>query len=251
MRSHVCGALAVCVLLAYSGVGRADDQAEALKIVDAAIKAAGGEAKLGKLKLATLKGKGTFYEGGLEGTFTLETTVQGVDRFRLSLEMNIKDQNVKAMMILNGDNAWRKIEEMAEDAPAEIIPAMKAELHALRMTQMLTPLKDKEMKLSPLGEVKVNDRPTLGIKVAKKDHPDVDLYFDKETHLPLKCELKIKERGDKEVTTEWLFSNFKEWAGVMHPKKIVLNRDGTKLMEMEISELKPEEKVDEGTFAKP
>ena len=50
MRGCVCGALAVLVLVTWSSFGRADEQAEALKIVDAAIKAAGGEAKLDKLK---------------------------------------------------------------------------------------------------------------------------------------------------------------------------------------------------------
>jgi hypothetical protein len=216
--------------------------------VGAAIKAAGGEATLDKLKIVTLKGKGTVQEGEQEGTFTIETTVQGGDRFRLEL---IMDGTEKALLVLSGDKGWRKGGDRVRDLPAEIITLLKAELRALRMAQMLTPLKEKERKLSPLGEVQIKDRSALGIKVAEKDHPDVDLYFDKETHLPLWCELKVKERADNEVTTEWIFSEFTELAGIKHPKKVSLNRDGTKIMEMEISELKPVEKVDEKIFAKP
>jgi hypothetical protein len=115
----------------------------------------------------------------------------------------------------------------------------------------VTPLKAKDLKLSPLGEMKVNDRAALGIKVVKKDYPDVDLYFDKETHLPIKCELRVKEKNGMEVTTAWFFSDFKEVAGVKHPLKVALHREDKKMMEMEIGEAKSEEKVDEGTFAKP
>jgi hypothetical protein len=252
MRGCVCGALAVGVLVAWSSLGRADDQAEALKIVDAAIKAAGGEAKLDKLKIVSLKGKGTIHEGDQEaGTLTIAGTVQGLDRVRLDLEMNIMDRNQKILLIISGDNGWIKHDERVEDAPAEVLQILKAELHALRLAQQLTPLKAKELKLSPLGEMKINDRTVLGIKIVEKDHPDTDLYFDKETHLPIKCELRVMEPKGMEVTTAWHFSNHKEVAGPKHPMKVSLHRDDKKLMEMEISEVKGEDKVEDNTFAKP
>ena len=251
MRGHVCGALAVCVWVAWSGVGRADEQAEALKIVNAAIKATGGEAKLEKLKLVSMKGKGKVLEGNQDGTLTIEGTAHGTDRFRLQLDMMVGDQSINFLIVFSGDKAWAKRDDRVEDLPAEIVAIVKAEMQALRMAQMLTPLKDKDLKLSPLGEMKIDERAALGIKIVKKDHPDVDLYFDKETHLPIKCELRIKEPNGMEVTTAWHFSNFKESADVKHPMKIALHREDKKMMEMEISEVKPEEKVDENTFAKP
>jgi len=251
MRGYLCGALAASVFVACGGVGRADDQAEALKIVDAAIKAAGGEAKLAKLKIVSMKGKGTIHEGDQEGTFTVDGIVQGLDRFKLNLELSIMDRTQKVTFALNGDKAWAKHEERVEDAPDEVVQIIKAEVHALRTVQTLTALKDQNLKLSPLGEMKVEDRAAMGIKIARKDQPEVDLYFDKETHLPIKCELRVKEPNGNEVTTAWLFKNFKEVAGVKHPMKIALNRDDKKMMEMEITDVKPEDKVDEKEFAKP
>jgi len=106
---------------------------------------------------------------------------------------------------------------------------------------MPTLLKDKWLKLSPLGEMTICDRAALGIKVARKGHPDLDLYFDKETHLPLKCSLKVWKRGDLEVTIEWLFSEFKEFAGFKHPTKIALTNENEKVLELEIVEIKAEE----------
>ena len=126
MRGCVCGVLAVGVLILWNSLVRADDQSEALKIVDAAINAAGGEAKLDKLKIVSMKGKGTVHEGDQEaGTFTLGGSVQGLDRFRLELEMNIMDRAQKFLVVFSGDNCWVKREERVEDAPAEVLQILK------------------------------------------------------------------------------------------------------------------------------
>src|SRR5262245_48701205 len=145
MRGQVCGALAVVVFFAWSGVGRADEQLEALKIVDAAIKAAGGEAKVAKLQALTLKAKGTVHVPNEEGTFTVEGTGQGLGRLRLDLEATIKDNSVKLLLIVNGDKGWIKNGERLEEAPAEVLAILKAEMHAIRMVQTLTLLKDKDL----------------------------------------------------------------------------------------------------------
>src|SRR5262249_46294553 len=113
-------------------------------------------------------------------------------------------------------------------------------------------LKDKAVKLTPLGEMQVNDRPALGLKIVRKDRPDVDLFLDKESKLPIKCQLRVKEpKQDQEVTHQWYFSGFKDAAGAKHPMKVTLHRDDKKLFELELSELKIEEKVDDSTFAMP
>jgi len=146
MRGCVCGALAVGVLAAWTGLSRADDQAEALKIVEAAIKAAGGEAKLDKLKIASLKGKGTIYEGDQDvGTFSVGGTVQGLDRVRLDLEINVMDRNQKFMVVITNESGWVKRDDRVEDAPAEVLQILKAELCALRLAQLPTLLKGKEL----------------------------------------------------------------------------------------------------------
>ena len=37
----------------------------------------------------------------------------------------------------------------------------------------------QHFQLSPLPETKVQDQPAVGVKVSRKDHADVNLYFDK------------------------------------------------------------------------
>jgi hypothetical protein len=241
----------VGVVLGFTLVGRADEEEEGLKIVEAAIKATGGAAKVDQLKAVTLKGKGTASEGG-GATFAFDLLVQGQDRFRLQLDVNENGNAMNILVIADGDKGWIKGRENVREFPAQILSLLLGELHALRSAQMLTTLKDKAVKLSPLGKVKVDDRPAIGLKIVQKDRPEVDLFFDKDTHLPVKCQLRVKEPDkEQEVTHSWFFSGHKEIDGVKHPMKVTLNRDDTKLLEIELSEVKVEDKVDENSFAMP
>jgi len=101
---------------------------------------------------------------------------------------------------------------------------MKAALYALRMPQLLPDLKGKDFMLSNLGEVKVGDKPALGIGLSHKDHKDVNLFFDKETGLPAKSEVRITDPNGKELTIEYLYSDYKESDGVKNPMKIAISK---------------------------
>jgi hypothetical protein len=253
MRGRLCGLLVAGMVLAVVTPAGGDEQAEGLKLVGKAIQAAGGAAKLAKFKAATLKGKGNANAEGMDVPFSFDITASGSDKLKLDLEASINGQQMKIQVILNGDKAWLKHGGGGEvqDAPAEVLDLIKAEIYALRAVQQLVSLKDKAVKLAPLGEVKVGDKPALGVKVTRKDHPDMDLFFDKENGLPVKVELRVKEPEQQEVVHEWIFSDHKETGGLKQPTKVTLNRDGKKFREVELSEVKAEEKVDDSTFAKP
>jgi hypothetical protein len=249
-----CGLCVVGLLLAWAAPVRADDQAEGVKLVDAAIKAAGGADKLKKLETISFKGKGKATHDGKETDVSIGASSKGQDRVRLQLEFTENGRTEKPEVILNGDKGWIKHDEKVMDVPQEIFASLKAEFRALRLAQMLTPLKDKAVKLSPLGESKINDRAALGLKVVQDNQTDLDIFFDKETHLPVKCELKIKIENDKEVTTTWIFSDAKAVEGVKHPMKVKLEMmdDNKKLvLELELSEVKPGAKLEDNTFDKP
>jgi len=59
---------------------------------------------------------------------------------------------------------------------------------------MLAPLKDKAYTLAPIGEVKVEDRPALGLRVSRKGNRDINLYFDKKTYLRVKTNTASRTR---------------------------------------------------------
>jgi hypothetical protein len=251
MRNVWRGSLVVCLLLAGTWPAAADDQAEAKALIDKAVKAAGGADKVGKLTAATWKGKGGFTDGNKQIDFTTEGTVQGLDKGRSEMEANFDGMTMKITIVLSGDKAWAEVMGQAKDAPEGIVPIIRQDFYAIRLGQNPLLLKDKAFTLKPVGEIKIGDRPALGVQVSHKDYKDLNFFFDKETGLPAKVEMLVKEEDGKDVNHELYFSEPKEFDGVKHFSKLLLHRDGKKTFEVEVSEVKAADKVDEALFKKP
>lgn len=250
MRGTFLVSLLVGLLLPL-GTARADEQSDAREVVDKALKAMGGEAKLAKVPAVTFKAKGSVSEGGMDLTLVGDTAWQGMHECRLDIEAQVMGQVQKALVVINGDKGWAAVMGKVEDAPKEVMGILHGEIYALRLAQSPTLLKDTSITLSPLGEVKIGDRTSLGIKSKRKDHPEVDFYFDKTSGLLIKFELRVQEPGGMEVNHEFLLDDYKEADGLKHFNKFTLQRDGKKTMEVEMTEFKREEKLDDSLFSKP
>jgi hypothetical protein len=107
--------------------------------------------------------------------------------------------------------------------------------------------------LAPLEAIKVDGKPAVGVKVSHKGHEDIKLYFDKDTNLLVKVELRVKaqEQGYKEVTQETFLKDWKDADGIKVVTKVVDKRDGKLYIEEEVSDVKYLEKVEAKLFAKP
>jgi hypothetical protein len=250
MRKLLGVSLACGVALAVTGALRSDEQADATALVDKALKAMGGTDKVAKFKSGTWKGKATAQEGGKEVVLTSEGTWHGTDMVRIDAEITGGGKTEKVLAVINGDKGWLKAQDMVRDAPDGELPMMKSALYAVRMPHLLPDIKGKDFKLSNLGEVKVGDKPALGIGVAHKDYKDVKLFFDKETALPAKSEVRLADPMGRELLVEFLYGDYKEADGIKHPMKISIKVEGKELM-LELSEIKSKDKVDESEFAKP
>jgi hypothetical protein len=113
-------------------------------------------------------------------------------------------------------------------------------------------LRQPGIKLAPLGELKIGDRETVGLKVTQKGFPDIDLFFDKKTGLPYKTEIRQKEgKQGMEMPHAFIFDNYKEFGGVKQFTRAKFLRDDKSLAEIECSDFKPQEKLDDSLFAKP
>src|SRR5579864_1347099 len=119
------GAVFVTVVTSglYSPV-RADDK-DAHAVLDKAIKALGGEEKLGKVEAATWKGRGKVTINGDDNPFSIQTTMQGLDRVRTEFEGEFNGNAVKVVTVLNGDKGWRKFGDMAMELDSDSLASTK------------------------------------------------------------------------------------------------------------------------------
>jgi hypothetical protein len=116
----------------------------------------------------------------------------------------------------------------------------------------LAMLGDKDIELSIIGDDMVGDTAVVGVRVSSKGHKDVSLYFDKKTHLLKKSIGRMLDfESHAEVEQERIVDEYKEVDGMMRPARMTLNKDGKKFVEIELTEVRSVDKLDDDTFAKP
>jgi hypothetical protein len=238
--------------LAVGVAARADDQKDLKDLVDKAIKAHGGADNIAKQKAMVFKAKGKFYGVGEDGIpYTGTWSVHEPDRLRVEIDAEMGGQAFKFISVVDKDKGWIAIGETLQDLDKEHMAESREEMHAMRLSQLMG-LTDKDCKLSAVGEMKVNDKPAIGVRVEYKGYQDVTLYFDKETNLLVRSDRRVKDVDmGKEFNGENYYSDFKKVNGVLTPHKHVIKRDGKVYVDHEITEIEVKDKLEDSLFKKP
>jgi hypothetical protein len=242
MRKGLAVLLFAGLVVGRQSVSRADDRAEARAIVARAVRATGGQATLARYKARAWKEKATFYGAGGAEKYEADYTAAWPDR--------IKVQTGDFTLVVNGGKGWVRVNGATREMTRAELDEHREGVYCV-WVMSLAPLGDKEFELSVLGERKVGGRPAEGVKVSRKGHTDVALYFDKETGLLAMSEYRFKEaRSGKEVRQETVFSGYKDMSGIKSPTRVSIKRDGKQAVEARI-EPKYIERPDERVFGKP
>jgi homoaconitase/3-isopropylmalate dehydratase large subunit len=231
--------LAVLLLIAPAVLG--DDSAEARKIVEKGIKAAG---KGDKIQARTMKGKGTFYGMGAGIPYTGEWSSQLPHKMRMTIENAFT-------IVINGDMGWLSANgstmELTKDQLAEQKEAMYSD-----WVEELVPLRGDGFTLTVTGDSKVDDKPAVGVKVAHKGHRDVTLYFEKDSGLLVKIEQTVKdEQSGKEVSQVTVIKEYAKVGDAKLASKMIITRDGMNYVDGEMSDFKLSDSLPDSTFEKP
>lgn len=250
MRKVLGPALLTLLVCGFSVPALSADK-DAGGLVDKAIAALGGEAKLSQGKGMTWKTKGSITFGDNENQYTGEATVASLDRFRQEFEGDFGGNKIKGITVLNGEQGWRKFGETTMPLDADGIANEKRSVYLQIVPITLLPLKGKGFTLESAGDEKVAGADAAGIKVTGPDGKDFKLYFDKKTNLPVKTVATVRGFGGEDFTQETTYSDYKEFAGVKKATKIEAKRDGSRFLQAEISDFKFLDQVDEKTFAEP
>src|SRR5262249_51689860 len=153
------------------------DVGEVQAILEKAIKAHGGETKLAAVQAVKTKSKGSSFtlftvKPGKKTDekitdFTREKAYQFPDRVKQETSMNTPLGNFRTIQLLNngkGSIHGLGVIRLNKEAEEGELTELKEQLHRKQVTQLVC-LKDKAYTLSPLGEVKVADKPAVGIQV--------------------------------------------------------------------------------------
>jgi hypothetical protein len=211
------------LLAAVDAPLRADDDPQAL--VDRAIQAMGGADRLNRAKAVEMRMKGTVYSQNEQQAlpFTAVAWMELPDRFKHVMVYERGGTKITQTQLYQGDKVAIQIGNNALNIDPELHTALMRGRFADSLTQ-LTLLKGKELKLTSLGESKVEKQPALGLKVEAPGRPEVQLFFDKTTGLLLKTEhrqLDPRATPRVEVIQEVYFHDYKAFHTTEEDERIL------------------------------
>ncbi len=244
MRKSIVVAILASILLTGVHIAFAGED-DARTLINKSIDAIGGEKAAIKHNAVTFTDKGTYYGMGEGLPYSGKYAIQMPGQLRMEIEGVF-------IIVLDGDKGWvsagGEVKAMEKEALATQIHDHKAGYMA-----SLLPLRDKAFTLKMLKDATVGKKEASVVEASRKDWPTVKLFFDKKSSYLIKIEFQSKaaEQGFKDVTTDHVFSNFKDVDGLKVAHKVVMNRDGKVFVESEVTAMKAEGKLDAKVFAKP
>jgi hypothetical protein len=184
--------------------------------------------------------------------YTADFHFRAPDALRFDMIAEVMGIKIKLLAVVAGEKVWESAEGKVEEPTAEKKDHLMGMTYQLWVTSLTQLNHDKAFKLSSVVGKKVNDKPTYGVLVERKDKPVVTLYFDKETGLLVNCEMNVKDefQGWKEVLEEAYYEDYKDVDGQKVFSKLKVVRDGKTFIESSMSGMKAA-KIDDKLFTKP
>lgn len=196
MRRHV---LLIVALFLSTAASWADDDPRA--VIEKAIKARGGDdqdKEKEKDRVATVYKYQGEYKHTVGGTDTIYVVTSELFRqvdgkSRTNYWLRRPETEFEMITITDGKQMWRKPYsgqwgKLEEKHGVALV-------HRERAVGLSALLKDKGFTLSNVEGVTIDNRPTVGVKAAFKDQPDVTLYFDRQTGLLARYIIRVGEHG--------------------------------------------------------
>ncbi|MGH7224772.1 MAG: hypothetical protein ACRELF_16235, partial [Gemmataceae bacterium] len=171
MRTRLLPGLALLLLAAPDLIAAEDARA----IIEKAIQAHGGEAKLARLKAVVSKAKGTVKLGS-EVAFTRETVWQWPDHLKSVVKL-ASDPPTTLVETIAGDERWSRRDGKPHPLAGAKWDELRAQAHVRRLLLLTPLLHDNIYELSALEKIRIDDRPALGVRVVCPGERDVKLYF--------------------------------------------------------------------------
>ncbi len=218
-----------------------------LQVLNKAIDAHGGFAKLSTHRADRVKMKGSIQFAGIDATFKGESTVQLPDQMRTIQEITVKGKSFKVVQVFDKGNVSVNLNGQPQKAEEPIAIQIKETMRLAKIIRLVPLLDGAEYEVADLGITKAGENELRGIKVKEKSKPDVLLFFDTQTGFLVKTE-QIREFESKKVHQEDHFSDFRDLGGFKRPIKIQSFRNGKKILDAELLEVRYFEKLPASDF---
>ena len=244
---------AVLFLLAAPGPlpGQSDflrrSEEKARQILDKTVQALGGEAYLMAQNIVR---KGKFYQfrrDVLRGSNEFRTVVAPPWKRRVEF-----GKKARIVHINDGEQGWKieykNVKTQTEEELRNYRIDMKHDLdHILRFR-----LREKDLKIRYLGKSRTHLEQLDGVQLMDASGDKVRIFVNSRTFLPVRMEYESPPRGKRWATEdEKFFHNYHDIDGVKIPFTVVLNSNGYKALETQLSSAQINADLSDTLFSSP
>ncbi|MBL9016757.1 MAG: insulinase family protein, partial [Myxococcales bacterium] len=222
----------------------------ARKVIDEALAAKGGKAKLAAIKSLKMSATGTSQFGPQNIPVETERTFVLPDKIRIDATLM---QRVKIVIAVTGNKGWQQAPDQKTGAPtvadfggADVKPI---EFERWREPELiLLKAAEKDAKLTPLPDESIDGKPHHVISVASPMGIDLVLYLDKKTKLLSR--VFYQSGGDTETDD---FSDYKDVKGIKiaHKRKSAGTGNNARATDLVIKSVEIDPVIDPKVFEKP
>jgi hypothetical protein len=227
------------------------DDSDAKAVIDKAVNALGGRAKLTAAKAITWKTKGKLTLDETDHDFTTRVIAQSINHYRYDYEFELNGLPSKGVTVLDGNQAWQKRGAQIRKLQDEPLANEKRAVYLLIVPEMPSLLAAEGFKVEISTEENIGGKPAAVLKVTPPDGKDFKLYFDKESGLPVKLHARVTNLRGTEREEGKTFSDYKDFGGIKRATKVVSTLSGKKFVSAEVTQFKVLDKVDPKAFEEP
>jgi hypothetical protein len=223
-----------------------EQRAAARKVLVAAIKAKGGEARLRGIKALQMSGAGTTTIEKTPMPVEISRWFQLPDHLRIDVQIDPPGDTPPAQIQIgvDGQTGWQRSPEGLQDIPAEDLASVEFERWREPELVLVEAL-DPQVVLRPQPDLDIDGKPCSTIAISSPFGVDLTLSFDKQTMLLRRMSYDIS--GELNVDD---FTDYRPVAGLQIAHKRISTAGG-RTTTVDLSKVTVNPKIDPAIFKKP
>jgi hypothetical protein len=169
-----------------------------------------------------VKGRGTFQGKRERVDLSVSNCQKGDDRGRLEFQGPDKSWN---LIVDDGHEAWAQTAKGVRPVRGDELAVERRGLY-VEWVHTLWPLRERDLRLTPLRRRNVRGATAIGVKVSRDGQPDVELYFDTTSWLVVELAWHDTTPEHETVYDEHFYSAWRTADGVHYASHVETSRDG-------------------------
>lgn len=216
-------------------------------ILDRAIQAHGGAARLERTKKGHLKAKSEGTQSDVSFKVEIEEWFDLPNRYSRTIDAGSKDAPTHFEEVYIGKECWIR----KGNGPAQLHQPLPVLQNWYAILALLLSLRDKNVQLKPLPDETKDGRTFAGFH-ALSPQGSGDFIFDKSTGLLAKTrQIRPNSLGGQEMIAEASYDDYHDIQGIHYPMRFKTISGKTDSTTVTISAIEFGDKIDENVFQKP